>query len=124
MRTVRGTLVASVALICMGCQKSDNPAQPLDSVVTISISGPSVCPVFSPNPASAKTNQSVRWTNNTSTTQTVIQDGANTPIVTMSPGQTSSAVTWTTAESVLVYTLGANCNGTGVNLSTIVITVN
>ena len=91
MRVVAGFIVALIGVASQGCssgattdvQTVQCPAgqhalatscawDPV--VVTI---GPSLtadgCPVFSPNPVSAHTNQLVQWTNNNSAARTVYQ---------------------------------------------------
>jgi hypothetical protein len=70
-----------------------------------------ICPTFSPDPASAATGQSVRWFNNSGAAITLFQAPNHSPIVTIAAGATSSGVYWSQAGTV-AYT-GSTCTMSG-----------
>ena len=84
----------------------------LGPAIALNASGtPSGCPVQSPNPASAHTNQLVQWQNNTAGTLTVFQSlggTAQTPLSTAAAGQLSGGVFWGSAETITIATTGCN----------------
>jgi len=143
MRILAGvTFALIVGLVSQGCSSSTSPAAATcpagqhalstgcayDALqIAIGPGGTSAsCPTFAPNPASAHTNQLIEWTNNTSATLTVYQfEGFNNgvppvPLTTVSPGQTSGGVYYSSAGSISVYAGGCGNVGEG----NIVITVN
>jgi hypothetical protein len=133
MRVVAGLIVALIGLASQACSSSTTAAQTVQCpagqhalstscawdpvVVTL---GPSLttdgCPVFSPNPVSAHTNQVVQWVNNNSASRTVYQfEGFNNgvapvPLTSVNPGQTSGGIFWSSAGSILVYLSGCPSN--------------
>ena len=133
MRIVASIAFAVFAVVCQACSSGSTAPQTVQCptgqhalgttcawdpvVVTL---GPSLtsdgCPVFSPSPVSAHTNQVVKWTNNSSSSRTVYQfEGFNNgvppvPLATVSPGQTSNGVFWSTAGTISVYLSGCASN--------------
>ena len=141
MRILAGITFALIGIVLQGCSSSGPTAAQCPAgqhalssgcaydALQVAI-GPSLdsayCPTFSPNPASAHTNQLIEWTNNTSTTLTVYQfEGWNNgvppvPLTTIGPGQTSGGLFYSSAGSVEVYAGGCGDPYEG----TLVITVN
>jgi hypothetical protein len=142
MRILAGVTFALVGLVLQGCSSSSGPTaaqcpagqHALSSgcaydALQVAI-GPGVdspgCPTFSPNPASAHTNQLIEWTNNTSATLTVYQfEGFNNgippvPLTTVGPGQTSTGLFYSSAGSISTYAGGCGDIGEG----QLIITVN
>lgn len=70
-----------------------------------------ICPTFSPQPASAPVGQSVEWFNNSGAAITLFQAPDHTPIVTIPAGLTSSGVYWSQAGSI-AYT-ASTCTMSG-----------
>lgn len=144
MRIIAGITFALIGLVCQGCSTASTAPQTQCAAgqhalgtscawnpVQIAI-GPSLtadgCPVFSPNPASAHTNQLVEWTNNSPATLTVYQfEGFNNgvpsnPLTTVTPGQTSGGVFWASSGDVSVFLSG--CPSNSADWGAVVITVN
>jgi hypothetical protein len=142
MRIIAGFTFALIGLVSQGCSSSNSATAPqcpagqhalsvgcaydaLQIAIGPGLDSPN-CPTFSPNPASAHTNQLIEWTNNTSTTLTVYQfEGFNNgvppvPLTTVSPGQTSGGLFYSTAGSVSVYAGGCG----NISEGTLIITVN
>ena len=141
MRILAGLTFALIGLVLQGCSSSGPTAAQCPAgqhalssgcaydALQIAI-GPSMasqyCPTFSPNPASAHSNQLIEWTNNTSGTVTVYQfEGFNNgvapvPLTTVDPGQTSGGIFYSSAGSVSVFTGGCGNPSEG----TLIITVN
>jgi hypothetical protein len=70
-----------------------------------------ICPTFSPQPASAATGQSVQWFNNSGSDITLFQAPDHTPIVTIAAGLTSGGVFWSQAGTI-AYT-ASTCTMSG-----------
>jgi hypothetical protein len=143
MRILAGVTFALIGLVLQGCSSSDSPTAAQCPAGQHALSGGDCaydalqvqigpgdasanCPTFSPNPASAHTNQLIEWTNNTSTSLTVYQfEGFNNgvppvPLTTVNPGETSGGVFYSSAGSISVYAGGCG----DISEGTLIITVN
>lgn len=95
------------------------------AAVTVTLSprvGSAACVIADPEPAAVKVKQGISFANNSTVHLTLVLLDDNVPLVSVAPGDTSSAVKFSEAGIRQYYSQG--CGAGSTNLHTLAVTIN